>query len=44
MRPSLLIFGIDLKAMASVQDIVMIEDYGLPRYDRNLTRAWPIMP
>jgi hypothetical protein len=33
MRPSLLIFGIDLKAMAAVQDIVMIEDYGLPRYD-----------
>jgi hypothetical protein len=32
MRPSHLIYGIDLKSMASIQDVVMIEDYGLPRY------------
>jgi hypothetical protein len=32
MRPSHLIYGIDLKSMASVQDIIMIEDYGLPRF------------
>jgi uncharacterized lipoprotein YddW (UPF0748 family) len=33
MRPSYLIYGIDLKALASVQDVLMIEDYGLPRFD-----------
>lgn len=32
MRPSHLIYGIDLPALAQVQDILMIEDYGLPRY------------
>jgi hypothetical protein len=33
MRPSYLIYGIDLKALSSVQDIIMIEDYGLPVFD-----------
>jgi hypothetical protein len=38
MRPSYLIYGIDLKALAGIQDIMMIEDYGLPRYE---TRPQP---
>lgn len=29
MRPSFITYGIDLEALAQVQDIVMIEDYGL---------------
>lgn len=33
MRPSFLIYGIDLEALAQIQDILMIEDYGLPRWD-----------
>lgn len=33
MRPSYLIFGIDLPALAAVQDIIVIEDYGLARWD-----------
>jgi hypothetical protein len=33
MRPSHLIYGIDLAALAGVQDVLMIEDYGLPRWD-----------
>ncbi|WP_322798793.1 hypothetical protein [Thermoflexus sp.] len=33
MRPSFLIYGIDLAKLARVQDILMIEDYGLPRWD-----------
>jgi hypothetical protein len=32
MRPSFLIYGIDLQALASSQDVLMIEDYGLPRW------------
>jgi hypothetical protein len=32
MRPSYLIFGIDLPALAEIQDVVMIEDYGLPKW------------
>lgn len=32
MRPSYLIYGIDLCALARVQDVIMIEDYGLPRW------------
>lgn len=31
MRPSFLMHGIDLAALAGVQDVLMIEDYGLPR-------------
>jgi hypothetical protein len=34
MRPAYLIYGIDLKSLAEFQDILMIEDYGLPRFDR----------
>ncbi|MBN1178412.1 MAG: hypothetical protein JXD18_04320 [Anaerolineae bacterium] len=30
MRPSALIYGIDLVGLAQVQDVMMIEDYGLP--------------
>jgi hypothetical protein len=33
MRPSYLLFGIDLPALARVQDVLMIEDYGLPRWE-----------
>lgn len=33
MRPSFLILGIDLPALAEVQDVLMIEDYGLPRWE-----------
>ncbi|MDW7992040.1 MAG: hypothetical protein RMK65_07930 [Anaerolineae bacterium] len=33
MRPSFLILGIDLSALAKVQDVLMIEDYGLPRWE-----------
>lgn len=33
MRPSYLIYGIDLSALAKVQDVLMIEDYGLPRWE-----------
>lgn len=33
MRPSFLIYGIDLEALARIQDILMIEDFGLPRWD-----------
>lgn len=52
MRPSFLILGIDLRALARVQDVLMIEDYGLPRWEAKdsllvnnaltlrLARAW----
>ncbi len=33
MRPSYLIYGIDIAALAEVQDVLMIEDYGLPRWE-----------
>lgn len=33
MRPSYLIYGIDLAALAGVQDVMMIEDYGLPNWN-----------
>ena len=33
MRPSYLVYGIDLRALAEVQDLIMIEDYGLPRWE-----------
>jgi hypothetical protein len=33
MRPSYLVYGIDLEQLAGVQDLLMIEDYGLPRWD-----------
>jgi hypothetical protein len=32
MRPSYLIYGIDLQALAEVQDVIMIEDFALPRW------------
>jgi hypothetical protein len=32
MRNSYLIYGIDLQALAKIQDVVMIEDYGLPKW------------
>jgi hypothetical protein len=42
MRPSLIAFGIDMAALAQVQDIMMIEDYGLPRWEsgRNNGSSW----
>jgi len=33
MRPSFVMCGIDLPALAKVQDVLMIEDYGLPRWE-----------
>lgn len=33
MRPSYAIYGIDLAALAQVQDVLMIEDYGLARWE-----------
>ncbi len=33
MRPSYLIYGIDLQGLSAVQDVIMIEDYGLPRWE-----------
>ena len=33
MRNSYLVYGIDLAALAKVQDITMIENYGLPRWE-----------
>jgi hypothetical protein len=33
MRPSTLVYGIDLARLARAQDVVMIEDYGLPRWE-----------
>lgn len=35
MRPSFVTYGIDLAALWRVQDVVMIEDYGLVRWDRD---------
>ena len=32
MRPSFITYGIDLAALAKVQDVMMIEDYGLPKW------------
>lgn len=36
MRPSTLIYGIDLGLLSGVQDVIMIEDYGLPRWEKDL--------
>jgi hypothetical protein len=33
LRPSYVMVGIDLEACAQVQDLLMIEDYGLPRWE-----------
>jgi hypothetical protein len=33
MRPSTLAYGIDLSSLAEVQDVMMIEDFGLPRWE-----------
>jgi hypothetical protein len=33
MRPSYVVYGIDLRSLAGVQDVMMIEDYGLPRWE-----------
>ena len=33
MRPSYLVYGIDLRGLADVQDLLMIEDFGLPRWE-----------
>lgn len=35
MNPSFVTHGIDLRELAAVQDVVMIEDFALPRWDRN---------
>ncbi|MFN3762101.1 MAG: hypothetical protein ACK4WK_02720 [Anaerolineae bacterium] len=33
MRPSFLIYGIDVERLARIQDILMVEDFGLPQWD-----------
>lgn len=33
MRPSFLIYGIDVEQLARIQDILMVEDFGLPQWD-----------
>jgi hypothetical protein len=33
MRPSYLVYGIDLRGLAKVQDLLMIEDFCLPRWE-----------
>lgn len=43
MRPSYLIYGIDLQALAGVQDVVMIEDYGLPRWEDGADGQAPVL-
>jgi hypothetical protein len=32
MRPSFAVYGIDLSSLAAVQDVIMIEDFALPRW------------
>jgi hypothetical protein len=36
MRPSYVTYGIDLPALAQVQDLIMIEDYGLPHWQPSI--------
>jgi hypothetical protein len=43
MRPSFLIYGIDLARLSGVQDVMMIEDYGLPRWDAGTGDAAPAL-
>jgi hypothetical protein len=43
MRPSYLIYGIDLASLAGVQDVVMIEDYGLPRWGDGADGRAPVL-
>lgn len=40
MRPAYLIYGIDLPALARIQDTLMVEDYGLPRYEVSRKTHW----
>jgi len=42
MRPSYIICGIDLAALAKIQDVLMIEDYGLPRWE-NKKHSAPLL-
>jgi hypothetical protein len=34
MRNSPLIYGLDVEALAKIQDLIMVEDFALPRWDR----------
>ena len=36
MRPSYLVYGVDLPSLAQIQDVVMIEDFALPDWDGNM--------
>lgn len=40
MRPAQLVYGIDLPVLARVQDVVMIEDFGLPAYQPGKRSRW----
>ncbi|MBN1262189.1 MAG: hypothetical protein JXB35_16040 [Anaerolineae bacterium] len=37
MRPSFVAYGIDLAALAKVQDVIMIEDFGLPQWKNSVS-------
>ena len=43
MRPSYLIYGIDLAGLARVQDTLMIEDFALPRWENGPERTAPLL-
>ncbi|MCS7040197.1 MAG: hypothetical protein RMN24_13160, partial [Anaerolineae bacterium] len=43
MRPSFIAFGIDLAGLATVQDVMMIEDYGLPRWEPGHDNRSPLL-
>lgn len=36
MRPSYLVYGVDLAALAEIQNVVMIEDFAMPRWEGEL--------
>jgi len=37
MRNSPLIYGLDVEALAKIQDLIMVEDFALPRWDKEST-------
>jgi hypothetical protein len=41
MRNSLLIYGIDVEALAKIQDVIMVEDFALPRWTEKPTKQLP---
>jgi hypothetical protein len=41
MRNSLLIYGIDVEELAKIQDVIMVEDFALPRWTEKPTKQLP---